>query len=63
MKIRGVGRVRARRLFNAGLKSVRDLRGVGVGRIAELVGSEKVAQSIKKQVGHKRMTEADFENY
>jgi hypothetical protein len=28
-----------------------------------LIGSEKVAQSIKKQVGHKRMTEADFENF
>ena len=63
VKIRSVGRVRARKLFNAGIKNVLGLRNVGVEKIAELIGSEKVAQSIKKQVGHKRMTEADFENF
>ena len=63
VKIRGVGRVRARKLFNAGIKNVLGLRKVSTEKIAELIGSEKVAQSIKKQVGHKRMTEADFENF
>ena len=63
VKIRGVGRVRARKLFNAGIKNVLGLRNGSTEKIAELIGSEKVAQSIKKQVGHKRMTEADFENF
>ncbi len=63
VKIRGVGRVRARKLFNAGIKNVLGLRNGSTEKIAELIGSEKVAQSIKKQVGHKRITEADFENY
>jgi len=63
VKLRGVGRVRARKLFNAGIKNVLGLRNVSAEKIAGLIGSEKVAQSIKKQVGHKRMTEADFENF
>jgi helicase len=63
VKIRGVGRVRARKLFNAGIKNVIGLRNVSTEKIATLIGSEKIAQSIKKQVGHKRMTEVDFENF
>lgn len=63
VKIRGIGRVRARKLFNAGLKNVRALRSAGEIELSRILGSLKVAQSVKKQVGHKRMTEADFENF
>ena len=50
--LRGVGRIRARSLFNEGFKTVNDLRGVPVDRIAHIktIGMA-VAKSIKSQIG------------
>jgi len=52
ISLRGIGRVRARALYNEGFKTVNDLRGVPLKRIAEVrtIG-ERVAKSIKKQIG------------
>jgi len=49
-KFKGVGRVRARKLFNNGVKNVKDVKSIDISSLVELVG-ESVAFSIKKQVG------------
>ncbi len=48
--IKGVGRVRARKLFNAGFKSISDLRRADVRKLKTLVG-EKIAKGIKVEIG------------
>ncbi|MFN7106077.1 MAG: helix-hairpin-helix domain-containing protein, partial [Pyrobaculum sp.] len=48
--LRGVGRVRARVLYNHGYKTLRDLAGATVGELARLSGiGEKLASSIIEQ--------------
>ena len=49
VRLRGVGRVRARKLANAGIKSVAKLREVPLATLELLVGA-KTAREIKKQV-------------
>jgi len=52
VQLRGIGRVRARALYNAGLKSVNDLRKASIERIAGVKHIGKgIAKSIKEQVG------------
>jgi helicase len=52
VSLKGVGRVRARNIFKEGFKTVGDLRGVPLQRLAQIktIG-EGVAKSIKKQLG------------
>ncbi|MCW3986345.1 MAG: DEAD/DEAH box helicase [Candidatus Bathyarchaeota archaeon] len=52
VRLEGVGRVRARILFNSGLKTVDDLKRASVERLVglPLIGS-RVAKKIKEQVG------------
>jgi helicase len=52
VKLEGVGRVRARILFNSGLRTVDDLRTAPIEKLTSLplIGS-KVAKKIKEQVG------------
>jgi helicase len=52
VSLKGIGRVRARALFKEGFKTVGDLRGVPLQRIAQVktIG-EGVAKSIKRQIG------------
>jgi helicase len=52
VRLEGVGRVRARVLFDAGLKSIEDLKLVPLERLVglPLIGP-KVAKKIKEQVG------------
>lgn len=54
ISLRGIGRVRARALYNEGFKTVNDLRGVPLGRIAKIktIG-ESVATNIKNQIGER----------
>lgn len=54
VKLEQVGRVRARRLFKAGFKSLDDLRKAPVESLEKIVG-KKVADQIKKQVGAARL--------
>jgi len=52
VSLKNIGRVRARALFNEGFKTVGDLRGIPLQRIAQVktIG-EGVAKSIKTQIG------------
>jgi ATP-dependent DNA helicase len=52
VKLRGVGRVRARSMFDHGVRSLDDVRAIEVGRLARVpkVG-DALAKSIKEQVG------------
>jgi len=52
VSLRGIGRIRARALFNEGFKTIGDLRGVPLKRLAQIktIG-EGVAKSIKSQIG------------
>ncbi len=52
VKLRGVGRVRARALYSRGIKGLEDLRNTGYDRLKQIptIG-EAVARSIKDQLG------------
>jgi len=52
ISLKGIGRVRARSLFKAGLKSVHDLRKVNINQIAQVktIGP-RIAENIKRQIG------------
>ena len=52
ISLRGIGRVRARVLYNEGFKTVNDLRGIPLERIAKINAIGKVvASNIKNQIG------------
>ncbi len=50
LRLEGVGRVRSRRLFNAGLKDVGDVKKADISLLSQVVGA-KTALRIKKQLG------------
>ncbi|MEM2916340.1 MAG: helicase-related protein [Candidatus Woesearchaeota archaeon] len=50
LRLEGIGRVRARMLFRAGIKDLGDVRKAELGRLENILG-KKIALSIKKQVG------------
>jgi len=52
VRLEQVGRVRARKLYNAGLKTISDLRKVPLISLERIVGP-KIASIIKKQLGEK----------
>lgn len=52
VKLKQIGRARSRKLFNAGLKKIDDLRKAPIQAIAKIVGA-KVANYIKEQLGEK----------
>ncbi|QSZ67445.1 ATP-dependent DNA helicase [Methanofollis aquaemaris] len=52
IKLRGIGRVRARRLFNAGLTTPEDLKAAGVRKLSPVLG-EKIAARVVAQAGGK----------
>jgi len=52
ISLKGIGRVRARAIFNEGFKTIGDLRGVPIKRIADIKTIGKgIAESIKNQIG------------
>jgi helicase len=55
VQLRGIGRVRARALFNAGFKTISDLRKASTEKLAQVktIG-KRLAESIKKQVESKK---------
>ena len=57
VKLKGIGRVRARTLYDRGLKSIEDLRVTSYDRLKQIptIG-EAVARSIKTQLGQKEPT-------
>ena len=48
--LRNIGRVRARRLFNAGYRNVGDIKEADVKSLAKVIRSEKIAKKIKEQI-------------
>ncbi len=52
VRLEQVGRIRARRLYNSGLKSISDLRKIPLESLERIIGP-RVALMIKKQLGEK----------
>jgi len=52
VSLEGIGRIRARKLYNSGFRSLEDLRKVPINRLASIVG-EKIAMNIKNQLESK----------
>ena len=52
ISLKGIGRIRARALFNEGFKTINDLRGIPLKRLAKIktIG-EGIAKNIKNQIG------------
>jgi helicase len=52
MKLKGVGRKRARKLYRNGMKDLGDLKKIDFGSLSVLIGN-KIAISVKEQLGEK----------
>ncbi|MAE42608.1 hypothetical protein CMO93_02465 [Candidatus Woesearchaeota archaeon] len=50
IKIKGIGRVRARKLHYNGIRDIKDVKNVDLGKLIQILGKQ-VALSVKKQVG------------
>jgi len=57
VKLRGIGRVRARRLYNAGFKNVLKLRTAKLDELSRILG-KVTAEKVKEQIGTKRIRES-----
>jgi len=55
VSLEGIGRIRARKLYNYGIKSLKDLKEIPVESLAKIVG-EKTAKNIKNQIEGKTET-------
>ena len=51
LRLRQVGRIRARKLFNNNIQDVKALRNIDLAVLSRLLGSQKIAISLKEQVG------------
>lgn len=52
VRFKGIGRVRARALWNAGIRTVRDVKKCSYEKLSSLIGP-RIAKSLKEQVGEK----------
>jgi helicase len=52
IRLKGIGRVRARKMFNNGIKDIGDVKKIDVNKLSVLIG-KAVAISVKEQVGMK----------
>ncbi len=50
LKFKGIGRSRARKLYNNGIKNITDIKKIDFVNLTQLIG-EKLAINVKKQVG------------
>jgi len=50
LKLKGIGRIRARRLFNNGIKDMGDLKRIDLATLGQILG-RKVAENVKVQLG------------
>jgi helicase len=53
LKFRGIGRVRARRLYNNKIRDIGDVKTANAATLTQILGSGKVALDLKAQVGEK----------
>jgi helicase len=61
VRLKQIGRIRARKLYNANLKTLSDLRKIPLESLSQIIGP-KVAYSIKEQLDQvpKKSTERQF---
>ena len=52
LKLKGIGRIRARKLFTMKIKDIGDVKKTDYANLSQLLGA-KIAQNIKEQVGQK----------
>lgn len=52
VKLKGIGRIKARKLWKSNIRSIKDLRKIPIESLYRLVGTS-TAKSIKKQIGEK----------
>ena len=50
LKLKGIGSIRARKLYSNGLKGINELKKTDVSTISQLLGT-KIAIDVKKQLG------------
>lgn len=50
LRFKGVGRIRARKLFRAGVKTIQDVKRIDIERLAQIVGP-KLAKSMHEETG------------
>lgn len=60
LRFKGIGRVRARKLYNKGIKTVKEVRETAFGDLVEMIGI-KLAQNIKEEVGE-NVTQKDIDS-
>ncbi len=53
LQLRGIGRVRARKLFSNRIKNLADVKSSDVSTLTQILGSGKIAIDIKQQLGEK----------
>ncbi len=51
VKLKGIGKQRARKLYNSNLKTIGSLKKAPLISIAQAIGSRKLAENIKKELG------------
>ena len=61
LKLKGIGRVRARKMFNAKIKDIGDVKKIDILTLSQLIG-KKTAMNVKEQVGQK-VVESNLKDY
>ncbi len=51
LQLKGIGRVRSRRLFNNRIRTIADVKNADISTLTQVLGSGKVALDVKKQLG------------
>jgi helicase len=49
LRLKNIGRVRARKMYNSGLKTLKDVKNADMSKLKNIIG-EKMALNIKKQL-------------
>jgi helicase len=52
LKLKGIGRVRARKMFSNGLRDLGDVKKIDISSLSQILGG-KLAEDVKKQLGEK----------
>ena len=53
MKLKKIGRVRARSLFRNGIKDIKGIKNTDVAKLGTIIKSRKIAEDVKEQLGQK----------
>ena len=51
LKLKNIGRVRSRKLYNNKLKTTTDLKKASVETLIQVLGGRKIAENLKEQLG------------